>query len=105
MKNTKISIILTLLLIIGLPIKANADSNKHYNVLRLWGNNRYQTAYAISNEVTDNNCKNIILANGYSFVDSLTGAALTKKLNAPILLVSNEMYKGSPMDLWEIRGF
>jgi len=102
MKNTKISIILTLLLIIGLPIKANADSNKHYNVLRLWGNNRYQTAYAISNEVTDNNCKNIILANGYSFVDSLTGAALTKKLNAPILLVSNEMYKGSPR---EIRGF
>lgn len=105
MKNSKISIALTLLLIIGLPIKANADSNKHYNVLRLWGNNRYQTAYSIGNETADSNCKNIILANGYSFVDSLTGAALTKKLNAPILLVSNEMYKGSPMDLWEIRGF
>ncbi len=105
MKNSKISIILTLLLIIGLPIKANADSNKHYNVLRLWGSNRYQTSYAVGNEVTDGNCKNIILANGYSFVDSLTGAALTQKLNAPILLVSNQIYNGFPMDSWEITDF
>lgn len=70
--------------------KAYAQTSKFYNISRLSGPSRYDTSANISEAFASKEIKNVIIANGNSFPDSLAGSVLSKKLNAPILLVSND---------------
>lgn len=54
---------------------------------RLAGQDRYRTARAIAEEYNSTKCKNIILVSGTNFPDALSSSILSKKFNAPILLV------------------
>lgn len=65
-----------------------ADSSKNYNVTRIYGNNRYETCINISEKFNNDKADNVIIASGNNFPDALTGSVLSKKLNAPILLVN-----------------
>ncbi|WP_343216127.1 cell wall-binding repeat-containing protein [Clostridium mobile] len=60
-----------------------------YNVKRLYGMDRYKTSASISNKFNDETTNNVIVASGKNFPDALAGSVLSKKLNAPILLVGN----------------
>lgn len=55
---------------------------------RLSGQDRYKTAKAIAEEFNNAKCDGgVILASGNDFPDALSASVLSKKLNAPILLV------------------
>lgn len=64
-------------------------AGKYYNTTRIYGQNRYETSFNIAKNFEDKTLDNIILANGANFPDALAGSVLSKKLNAPILLVDN----------------
>ncbi|WP_411682394.1 cell wall-binding repeat-containing protein [Clostridium thailandense] len=66
-------------------------ANSGYNVTRLYGEDRYKTSLAIAKSYSNEMMKNIIVANGTDFPDALTGSILSKKYNAPILLLSNSL--------------
>lgn len=68
-----------------------ADSSKNYNVVRIYGNNRYETCLNISEKFNNEKVDNIIIASGNDFPDALSGSVLSKKFNAPILLVDKEV--------------
>lgn len=53
---------------------------------RIDGNHRYETAVKLFEEFKENP-KKIVLVNGESFSDALTGSVLAAKNNAPILLI------------------
>lgn len=60
---------------------------KVYNSTRLAGENRFETAESIANEVSSGSVANVIIASGYNFPDALSGrSVLAQKLKAPILL-------------------
>jgi putative cell wall-binding protein len=69
--------------------KVSAQSSKYYNVTRLSGQDRYETSFNIASQVNPGVANSIIIASGKNFPDSLVGAPLSKKLNAPILLVDD----------------
>lgn len=69
--------------------KVSAQSSKYYNVTRLSGKDRYETSCHIASQVNPGVANSIIIASGKNFPDSLVGAPLSKKLNAPILLVDD----------------
>ncbi|MBV4418263.1 cell wall-binding repeat-containing protein [Clostridium tyrobutyricum] len=69
--------------------KVSAQSSKYYNVTRLSGQDRYETSFNIASQVNPGVADSIIIASGKNFPDSLVGAPLSKKLNAPILLVDD----------------
>ncbi|QCH29004.1 cell wall-binding repeat-containing protein [Clostridium tyrobutyricum] len=69
--------------------KVSAQSSKYYNVTRLSGQDRYETSFHIASQVNSGVANGIIIASGKNFPDSLVGAPLSKKLNAPILLVDD----------------
>ncbi|MBV4427602.1 cell wall-binding repeat-containing protein [Clostridium tyrobutyricum] len=69
--------------------KVSAQSSKYYNVTRLSGQDRYETSFHIASQVNPGVANSIIIASGKNFPDSLVGAPLSKKLNAPILLVDD----------------
>jgi putative cell wall-binding protein len=68
-----------------------ADSSKNYNVVRIYGNNRYETCLNISEKFNNEKVDNVIIASGNDFPDALSGSVLSKKFNAPILLVDKEI--------------
>lgn len=57
--------------------------------VRLAGLDRFQTAKVISENFNNAQCSNVILVSGNDFPDALTASILSKKLNAPILLVNS----------------
>ncbi|MFD3158455.1 N-acetylmuramoyl-L-alanine amidase [Haloimpatiens sp. FM7330] len=59
-------------------------------IKRTYGNDRYKTAIAISQK-NWNKADNVIIASGKDFPDSLCSAPLSKKLNAPIILIQNTL--------------
>lgn len=69
----------------------------HYNeyggIIRLAGNNRYDTAYAAANELKSqlevDKFSSIIVSSGEEFADALAGSYLAAVKDAPILLVKN----------------
>lgn len=74
------------------PVKPPIDNGggtekKVYSSTRLGGLNRFETAIAIAKEFSNTKVDNVIIANAWDFPDSLSASALSKKLNAPILLV------------------
>ena len=56
---------------------------------RLSGQDRFQTAKAISEQVNSGTVKDVLITSGNNFPDALSASVLAKKLNAPILLVDS----------------
>ncbi|WML36191.1 cell wall-binding repeat-containing protein [Clostridium sp. OS1-26] len=77
------------ILLIGNFHIVHAESN--YNVIRISGNDRYQTSLNIANNFFNDDSKNIIIANGENFPDAIAGSILSEKLDAPILLVNKNL--------------
>ena len=76
----------------GIPIATPNPTATTITVTRLYGQNRYETAIAIANDLIPvyNNggqFDNIVLASGNNYPDALAGAPLAKVLKAPILLL------------------
>lgn len=86
MKLKNLSIILSTV-VITFSISNSVSAKNNYNISRLYGENRYETSVNISNKFSQDKIDNIIIASGNDFPDALAGSVLSKKLNAPILLV------------------
>ena len=86
MKLKNLSIILSTV-VITFSISSSVSAKNNYNISRLYGENRYETSVNISNKFSQDKIDNIIIASGNDFPDALAGSVLSKKLNAPILLV------------------
>jgi putative cell wall-binding protein len=56
---------------------------------RLWGQNRYETAVAVSQQGWTSSSDYVVLASGEGYADALCAAPLAKKYNAPILLTES----------------
>ncbi|HZK85799.1 MAG TPA: cell wall-binding repeat-containing protein [Desulfosporosinus sp.] len=63
--------------------------------VRLAGQDRYQTARAIGENYNNGKCANIILASGNNFPDALSSSILSKKFDAPVLLVGATVEQSS----------
>lgn len=61
---------------------------KDYNVDRISGKNRYETAIKVSKGYTSS--KTVVLASGEKYTDELTATVLANKLNAPLLLTMKD---------------
>ncbi len=62
----------------------------HSSSNRLSGANRFETAVSIAKEGWPNGAKVVILARDDNYPDALTGAPLSKKLDAPILFTNSK---------------
>lgn len=78
---------------------AGSDSEKT-EIVRLGGNNRFQTAALISTEGW-NSARTVMIASSAGFADALAGVPLAHALNAPILLVNGS--KVDPATAGEIK--
>lgn len=59
------------------------------------GNDRYETAKAISEQFNNGTIQDVIITSGNNFPDALSASVLAKKLNAPILLVDRNVQGSS----------
>ncbi|APH21515.1 cell wall-binding repeat-containing protein [Clostridium botulinum] len=59
------------------------------NIIRLWGNNRYDTSLEIC-KYFNLDSDIAVIANGENFPDALSGSALAAKQNAPIVLTNGK---------------
>ena len=63
--------------------------------LRLYGANRYETAFIVADTLKDElgveKFENIVVANGKAFADALAGSYLAVQKNAPILLTNQNL--------------
>lgn len=64
-----------------------SSSGKNYNVTRLSGLTRLDTARAIADNYNSGTVKNVILASGLNYPDAMSATTLSDSLKAPILLV------------------
>lgn len=87
--NKAINIAVTAAIVLGISNIAYAKTS--YNVTRFDGNDRYETSMKITNNFQSGTLQNIILASGNNFPDALAGSTLSKKYNAPILLINNNV--------------
>lgn len=58
------------------------------DVYRVQGNDRYETAANVAKANWKDGAKNVIIASGNGYADSLSASVLAKKLNAPIILTT-----------------
>lgn len=70
------------------PITNNSEIQ---SIIRLGGNNRYETSGIIAKSFQDKALNAVIIATGNNFPDALAGGALVKKLNAPVVLVNSKV--------------
>ncbi|MBC2579418.1 cell wall-binding repeat-containing protein [Clostridium sp. DJ247] len=89
--------IITLIAITALTfgISTTTQAKGGYSFNRLYGSDRYKTSVNISNNFSSGTVQNVIVSSGNNFPDALAGSVLSKKLNAPILLVSNDINNNS----------
>ena len=80
----------------GLQTKPFIQINSGRDIIRLGGSNRYETAQLIASEGWDS-ASNVVLANGSSFADALSGVPLAYALGAPILLVDGKTIDSTTM--------
>ncbi|MFL0194296.1 cell wall-binding repeat-containing protein [Clostridium sp. WILCCON 0269] len=76
-------------------ISNTAYAKTTYNVTRFAGLDRYETSAKIANNFEGETLQNIILASGKDFADALGGSVLSKKHNAPILLLNDNVNDNS----------
>jgi putative cell wall-binding protein len=78
------------------PAVFNALTALHYNVKRVSGNDRYETAVAIADTITDNQAPDCILvATGQNYADALSAGAAAGAINAhdgknAVVLLTND---------------
>lgn len=65
-----------------------------YSTNRLSGEDRYKTSVNIAENFSKDKIQNVIIANGNDFADGLSGSILSKKINAPIILVDRNFNIG-----------
>ncbi|PRR85680.1 cell wall-binding repeat-containing protein [Clostridium luticellarii] len=86
-------------LAVGLAVllctSAPAYAKTTYNITRLAGTDRYETSVKIADSFQSGSLQNIILASGKDFPDALGGSVLSKKYNAPILLLNSTVDENS----------
>jgi putative cell wall-binding protein len=87
LKKIILSIVVGVCLILNFHI-VHAEGN--YNVIRISGNDRYETSLNIANNFFNHDSKNVIIASGENFPDAITSGILSKKLGAPIFLVKKD---------------
>ena len=72
------------------PEKPTEPGQPETGYRRLWGNDRYQTAFAIADELKRlwnvDKFDTVVLASSENFADALAGSYLAAKKNAPILI-------------------
>ena len=90
-------VIATIMILSGAVIPVLAETVNGTNATWLLaGQDHYQTSVAIAGAYNDNgDCGNVILASGDSFPDALSASILSKKINAPILLVGTTVNASS----------
>lgn len=82
-----LSLVAVVSIVVGISNTAYAKNN--YNVNRLYGEDRYKTSVSISNNFNSGTVQNVIVSSGENFPDALAGSVLSKKYNAPILLLNS----------------
>ena len=90
MRSKLLCVVLAAIMILsGTVISVLADTTTGVDTTsRLAGKDHYQTSVAIAEAYNNTgDCGNVILASGDSFSDALSASILSKKMNAPILLV------------------
>lgn len=87
--------IMVLAVIITFGVSNQVHAKNSYSISRITGGNRYETSANISNEFSNSTVQNIIIASGNNFPDALSGSTLSKKLNAPILLMNETISSSS----------
>ncbi|WDC84967.1 cell wall-binding repeat-containing protein [Caloramator sp. mosi_1] len=83
------SAIITFTMLLGSSgVKANSNDFKFtiQEVVRLSGQDRFQTAVKVSQQGWKNGSEVVILSRGDDFPDALCASTLSKKYDAPILL-------------------
>jgi len=90
-------VLATIMILSGTVIPMLADTTPGVDTTsRLAGQDHYQTSVAIAEAYNNNgDCGNVILASGDSFSDALSANILSKKMNAPILLVGTTVNASS----------
>ena len=90
-------ILVAILVLSGTVVPAMAETANGANIIsRLAGQDHYQTSVAIAGAYNNSGeCANIILASGNDFPDALSASILSKKMNAPILLVNTTVNASS----------
>lgn len=83
-----IALVMGVSIILGVGGSAQAKSS--YSVNRISGLNRYETSINIANNFTSDKLKSVIVASGDNFPDALSASLLSKKENAPILLIGKD---------------
>ena len=82
---------LLLSVILTFSFSLNVGANPNSAFKRFYGEDRYQTAIAIANDLLDGEPNGqfdcVFLASGLNWPDAVVGTALARQLNAPILLV------------------
>lgn len=69
-----------------------------YSVSRIYGKDRFETSENIAYGFSSERLQNIIIASGTNFPDALSGSVLSKKLDAPILLVGKDIVSNENAD-------
>src|SRR5699024_8123104 len=69
-----------------------------YNVRRMEGHDRFETATLIANEVAPKGSTDAIIANGMDFPDAVSVASSAAKDGIPILLAKDDWISGVTMD-------
>lgn len=81
--------VLSLVLALGTNSVFAAEQGTQMLPERIFGTDRYATSASIAENFDSGMVDNVIIASGNNFPDALSGSVLSKKLNAPILLVNN----------------
>lgn len=89
MKKNNIIVFILITILSILPFNTVKANSKTYEIKRIYGEDRFETSINIGKEFGKVN--NVIIANGYNFPDALSGSNISKKYNAPILLVGNSV--------------
>lgn len=97
MMKKLLAVIMTLGLFLGATAPVMADTTNQVQVKRLWGQDRYETATKIADELASQlnisfssgqQFQAVVLASGNNWPDAIAGAPLARQYNAPILLLN-----------------
>ena len=84
-------LVLVVTTIISLGSFTKIHAHDSINIKRIYGEDRYKTSVNILSNFKDSDLKNIIISSGKDFPDALSGTVLSKKLDAPIVLVGDTL--------------
>lgn len=96
MKNRRIALLVAFVIFLStIPNIAFAVDNDAYEIERISGSNRYETAIQIAKSLPQEQSKNVVLVDGNGFADALSGGLYAIQTNSVILLANKN---GLPED-------